>query len=278
MSKDLIKIIIIGVCFILGLMPFFIIYFPILKNFFQESDIIFYWVLFSILLSSINIYFIVQKFKKINSFYSQQKYLLENISPQKAIVEDFIIYREFTYDADGSSTRYDFIPVIKNLQNGKRYITFGNYNFSSYNYYYNSNIFNGLDFSYKSINNTDIKLGSNVNIYIQQEFPDPILKENNSIAIYNKIIPYFGNINNNQNNSNTPNANKIHTRIYNLNKEKNLFDEPIVYFKGMIDFEEKPSLNNYYLSIKRQKKKKMLTLLLIPIESLLLAIAIQMIF
>lgn len=249
-------------------------------KFYEEQKFIFYWFLLSIPLLLLYLNPIFKILKNMDATFNQQKYILENISPQKGIIEDFIIYRNVWYNSnDSTNIKYKFIPIIKNLKNKKRYATYGDYNFSYCKYYWKQFFNNPLTFSYTSINGTEVKIGSSVNLYILEELPLPILKENNYITIYNKDLPYVGNIERQKNNQNyiqTFNNYRLQDCVYNFNKEKSLFEQPIVFFKGMTAYENTPSIENYKIFAKKTKKEVLFTKLImlpfIPIVSLIITI------
>lgn len=275
-SKKQIILLIMSILLILASMLFFT--YPYILKFYQEQKFIFYWTSFSTLLFLIRFYEIPKNLKKIDSIFNQQKYILENITPQKGIVEDFLVYQEVCYhNSNDPFIKMKFIPVVKNLQNEKRYATYGDYSFSSCKYHWKQ-LFTGLlQFSYTDINDLEIQIGSSAYLYILEELSLPILKENNLITIYNRNLPYVGSLERIPQNENYKwKANYSQSGVFNINNEIPLFEQPIICFKGMTDFEEIPSVEIYKTFNQKWRKEKLfnmiLSTLLIPITGLIITI------
>lgn len=251
---------------------------PTISKFYQEQKFVFYWIILTIPLCIIAIYYTYNQQKKLQLNLDQQEHILKTVIPQKGIVEDFLIYQSVWNDTDnGVHTYYKFIPIIKILNNGKRYATYGENCLSSNRYSYGY-LYNGLmHFSYSGINGKKIEIGSPIYLYILEELPLPILKENNMITIFNYNFQWKGCLQKIENNKKYKwKANYSKDCIFNINSEIPLFSQPITLFKGIIDNEEQPSIEPYRTFFKNAKKESLFTSILtipfIPLVSLFITI------
>lgn len=250
-------------------------------NFLKEKNNFLNFILLNLILLLLHFYWINKKRKNFIKLFEKQEYIFNNITPQKAIVEDILIYEITSYDSDNMpNVRYRFFPIVRSFENGKRYITYGKHSLSCYTYSW-TNRFGPLTFSIEGINGEKIDIDSYVNLYILKEINPSILRQNNQIELLDCIFPYKGNLYNNSNEKKFT-FGKMKSGVYNLNHKIDFLGEPIIYFEGLIDFDEQSSFEKYKVflqkNLEKNKKNAIVSIPIIPIISFIILAPCSVIF
>lgn len=190
-----------------------------------------------IILAIFIIYIISFIIISIYRYNKTQKYInqiIQEVPPRKGIITDVLIYvvitRRYTSNEKDRHFRYEYCPIVKDINTNKLYVSLKNENLNIISY--GPSIISPISYVLKSLKNKEIKIGDQVNIHLKNE-NGKINKCNDSICISENNYKYKGKISN--------------FKLMDYNEKYLLFNETsdnfledlnnINIFEGIIDFD-----------------------------------------
>lgn len=182
---------------------------------------------------------IVDEYKKRKN---TKEIILSEVTPKNGILVDILFCKIYFikrrglifYDKEYTTNEFPISLIIKDLEDNKLYILFGEYNFGEYNYesYVQSSAFNTFFYSLKSIKGKSINIGDKVKFYKKQEL-GKFRTDKNNCYFAGKKYRYYGTISNFN-----PIFNGRANAIFNVDNE-NFLDllEDIIPIEGIVDFD-----------------------------------------
>lgn len=161
---------------------------------FKDNEDLFFDVIIAITIATV-LGFIFWAYIQSKKEKKVRAEILNEITPRNGIITDILIHNHLTSGLDSThKVNYEFYPIVKDIINDKIYVSFDQYNHSTYQKI-TSNAFITSKIEYKLFdeNYDEINIGDSVKIYIKREIKQ--LQNNNGIInIDDKEYKYCGKI------------------------------------------------------------------------------------
>ena len=185
------------------------------------------FIIFIILIVILYIYSSIKEKKKIEE-------IMNTVEPHDGVLEDILLFKYFTWSNDSYEARLKVYPIIRDLNNKKKYLSVNFHCIGTYKYSYYWSVFTKFKYELTNNNSEKVNIGDHCRIYVKKENGNLKL-ENDSIKIYDELCNYKGKLDGN-NIISTSGGNLL----FNVEKENFLEDiNNITLFDGIVDFDIK---------------------------------------